>query len=341
MRGSLPAIVAMLLFAFLTASIGGCGCGFDCNNGNNKDATTLLSLGFSDAAPEDLKQVVIEVDSITFRRSGAEDVVVDSFTIAELDLVEADSFQVDLLQYRGRNQLLVIDGLNLGQGTYSEVLISILDGDINLSYVQEADDSLLQLNAPAAGLSLPGMTLSADEQQYTVEFSLAQSLQFQTSSDSYLLATDGIRMADNATAASLSGRVDNALFDGVSPCDEKDDPERGNRIYLYQGIGSSASRLADVFTTRSGTAVPDDARAPFAVAALLENTLIGSWEYVYGFLPAGDYTMAFACDTADDDSVDFDDLLVPLPTDQLYDITLLEGEQGVCDIGVSGDCSSI
>jgi len=330
----------MLLLASVTTSIGGCGCGFDCNNGNNRDATTLLSLGFSDAAPEDLKQVVVEVDSITFRRSGAEDVVVDSFTITELDLVAADSFQIDLLQYRGRNQLLVIDGLELGRGTYSEILISVLGGDINFSYVLAADDSVVELNAPAAGLSLPGMTLSVDEQQFTVEFSLAQSLQFQTSSDNYLLATDGIRVEDNATAASLSGRVDNALFDAVSPCDEKNDPERGNRIYLYQGIGLSDSQLADVFTTSSGTTVPDDALAPFTVAALLENALIGSWEYAFGFLPAGDYTMAFACDTTDDDSVDFDGLVVPLPIEQIYEVTLSEGEQGVCGINVSGDCSA-
>jgi hypothetical protein len=333
--------LATVLLVSVTASIGGCGCGFDCNNGNNRDATTFLGLGFSDAAPEDLKQVVIEVDSITFRRSGAEDVVVDSFTIAELNLIDADTFQVDLLQYRGRNQLLVIDDLELGQGAYSEILINVLDGDINFSYVLEADDSVVELNAPAAGLSLPGMTLSVDEQQFTVEFSLAQSLQFQPSSDSYLLATDGIRVEDNATAASLSGRVDNALFDEVSPCNEKDDPELGNRIYLYQGIGLSDSQLADVFTTRSGTTVPDDAQAPFTVAALLKNTLIGSWEYAFGFLPAGDYTMAFACDTAEDDSVDFDDLVVPLPTDQIYEVTLSEGEQGVCDIDISGDCTTI
>jgi hypothetical protein len=134
--------------------------------------------------------------------------------------------------------------------------------------------------------------------------------------------------------------VDNALFDEVSPCDEKDDPELGNRIYLYLGIGLSDSQFADVFTTNSGTTVPDDAQAPFTVAALLKNTLIGSWEYAFGFLPAGDYTMAFACDTADDDSVDFDDLVIPLPADQIYEVTLSEGEQGVCDLNVDvgGGC---
>ena len=81
MQKALKILGATLLLSIITASIGGCGCGFDCNNGDNNDEPAKLSLGFSDSAPEDLKQVVIEVDSITFRRSGAQDVVVDSFTI--------------------------------------------------------------------------------------------------------------------------------------------------------------------------------------------------------------------------------------------------------------------
>ncbi len=338
MQKALKILGATLLLSIITASIGGCGCGFDCNNGDNNDEPAKLSLGFSDSAPEDLKQVVIEVDSITFRRSGAQDVVVDSFTIEELDLVAVDSFQVDLLQYRGRNQLLVIDSIELDPGSYSEVLISLLDEDINQSYAQEADDSLKEINASTSGLSLPGMTLSADAQQFTVEFSLAQSLQFQSSDDSYLLANDGIRVEDNATTASLSGRVDSNLFDTVSPCNEKTDPESGNRIYLYQGKGLSDNQLVDVFTNGSSNEVPDDALAPFTVAALIENTLTGNWDYAFGFLPTGDYTMAFACDTADDDPVDYDELVVPLPTDQVYEITLSEGEQAVCDLSDGGGC---
>ncbi len=98
-----------------TVFLGGCSCGFDCNN-EDSQGTTVLSLGFSDALPEDLKQVVLEVDSIAFRRTGADDVVVDSFTIPALGLVSADTFQVDLLLYRGRNQLEVITDLELQVG---------------------------------------------------------------------------------------------------------------------------------------------------------------------------------------------------------------------------------
>ena len=339
MSKTIKILAALLLLSSIAASIVGCGCGFDCNNGNsNNPGPTLLSLGFSDSLPEELKQVVIEVDSITFRRSNADDVVVETFTIDALDLVEADSFQIDLLQYRGRNQLVVIEDLELDSGTYNEVLVTVLDGDINLSYVQEDDDTLKEITVPAGGLTLEGIELTGDGQLYTVEFGLAQSLQFQSSDDNYLMATDGIRLEDNAVAASLSGRVDSSLFDTVSPCDEKDDPELGNRLYLYEGIGLTGTQLADVFTSDSSAQIPDNAQAPFTVASLVENTLTGSWDYAFGYLPAGDYTMAFACDTAADDAVEFDDIVIPLPEDQVYEITLSEAQEGVCDLADGATC---
>ena len=332
-------LLSGLLLAGGLLFLQGCGCGFDCNNGNNPGSgPAFLSLGFSDEALEELKQVVIEVDTITFTRSGAEDVVVETFTIDDLDLTDAESFQVDLLQYRGLNQLLVLDGLELDAQTYSAVKLTLLDEDINRSYVQESDDTLKQLNIPGTTLDLPGMRLSSGDEAYTVVFSLAQALQYQESSDDYLLATDGLRVQDNATAASLSGRVDSSLFDTQPPCDAKEDPELGNRIYLYEGNGLAASRTSDVFTTASSTEIPDDAVMPFSVATLVEDALTGNWQYIFGFLPAGDYTMAFSCDTSDDDPVNYDGYDIPLPTDQSYDVSLDEGEKETCDLDTSPGC---
>ncbi len=332
------ALAAGALLLVLITSLGGCGCGFDCNNNDENQAPASFTLGFSDEAVEELKQVVIEVDSISFRRSNVADVVVDTFTIGELGLVDADSFQMDLLIYRGRKQLLVIENLELDAATYSSVLVTLLDGDINLSFVQESDDTLKQLNQPQGGLSLPGFSLSSAEQDYTAEFGLAQSLQFQSATDDYLLTSDGIRVEDNSTAASLSGRVDTSLFDTVSPCDAKTDPEAGNRIYLYEGTGLTVDQLADVFTTASSTTVPDNAQAPFAVAILFPEETTGSWQYVFGYLPAGAYTLAFSCDAADDDPVNFDDITVPLPDTQLYELELTEGASSTCDLDEAASC---
>ncbi len=337
MRTTAAYLITVTLLALLLSAMGGCSCGFDCNNDRDNTPATL-TLGFSDQDLEQLKQVVIEVDRITLQRSGVEDVVIDRFTIDDLGLVDADSFQVDLLDYQGLNQLAVFEDLELARGSYSRLLISILDGDINLSFVQESDDSLKPIVVAGGQLSLPGPSLSAGEQLFTVEFGLAQALQYQPGPDDYLLTTNGVRLIDDATAASLSGRVDSDLFDSVAPCDAKTDPETGNRIYLYSSGPAPIADLADVFTSSSSTSVPADKRAPYAVASMAQDVLTGGWQYSLGYIAAGNYTLAFSCDAADDNPVNYNGIPIPLPEDQVYDITLEEGERALCDLapGASG-----
>jgi hypothetical protein len=331
-------LATLPLLALLLSATSGCSCGFDCNNDRDNNPATL-TLGFSDQDVEQLKQVVIEVDRITLQRSGVEDVVIDSFTIDELGLVDADSFQMDLLDYQGLNQLLVFEDLELATGSYSSLLVDILDDDINLSFVQQSDDSLKPIVVSGGQLSLSGPTLASGAQTFTVEFGLAQALHYQQVPDNYLLTTAGVRLVNDATAASLSGRVDSELFDGVAPCDTKTDPEIGNRIYLYSSGPVPVADLADVFTSSSSTSVPAGKRAPYAVASMAQDVLTGGWQYSLGYIAAGDYTMAFSCDAADDNPVDYDGISVPLPEDQVYDITLDEGERAVCDLALDATCS--
>ena len=337
MSAALQILAAATLLALALGPLGGCSCGFDCSGGGNQNPTQL-SLGFSDESLEQLKQVVIEVDSISFRRTGAEDVVVERFTIPALGLVDADTFQVDLLEYQGLNQLLVIQDMELEARTYNQLAIGILGGDINRSYVQESSDQLKVLSVSAGELVLGGPSLASGQQQFTVAFSLPQALLFEASSDSYRLTTNGIRLADNASAASLTGRVDSTLFNTVAPCDTKSDPESGNRLYLYSGRSLSADKLADVYTSNSSSEIPAAAIAPFAVGALAQDTLTGGWQYAFGFIPAGEYSLAFACDAADDDPVDYNGIAIPLPTDQLYNISLSASQKAICDIGSGASC---
>jgi len=337
MRKGLTVLVTLLPIILGTLLLGACSCGFDCNNEDTQGATQL-TLGLSDALPEDLKQVVLEIDSISFRRTGADDVIVESFTISALNPTSADTFQIDLLEYRGRNQLVVISDLELPAANYSQVLVKVLGGDVNRSYVQRADDTFGELSVAGGVLSVPGANLASGEQAYTLEFGLAQSLQLQSAGSSYLMSAQGVRLENNATAASLSGRVDSSLFDAITPCSEKADPAEGNRIYLYKGGPQSGRRLGDVFNSNSVTTVPSDVLAPFAVASLVQNSLSANWEYVFGFLPAGDYTLAFACNTGADDSVDYNALVIPLPNNQVYPVTLDADSAVVCDLTAAGDC---
>lgn len=327
-----------LLLALLTP-LGGCGCGFDCNS-DDEDNPAFLNLGLSDSLPEDLKEVVIEVDSIAFRRSNGSEVVVDEFTFEMQGekFVDAPSFQIDLLQFRGANSQEVISGLEIPTGTWDEVRVEILVGSVNRSYVLQQDDVQREITVTGGILTLPGIQLSPGTQRFVIEFGLAQALQYQSTTEKYLLSNTGVRIENTATSATLSGLVDTALFNSVSPCNEKSDPETGNRVYLYQGIDLPVDTLADVFTSASTNTVPSNADAPFAVASLVEDSFTGNWQYSFGYLPAGDYTLAFACDTATDDSVNYNDLLIPLPTNQVHEVSLSRSEKAVCDLAEGRRC---
>lgn len=338
MRITLKLLLAGALLVMLSLT-GGCGCGFDCNS-DDADNPALLTLGLSDSLPEDLKQVVIEIDSITFRRSSGSEEVVDAFTFEREgeDVVDAPSFQIDLLQHRGRNQQVVIEELQLPTGTYSEVLIEILVGSVNRSFVQLQNDELREITVTDGVLALPGIRLAAGTEKFVIEFGLAQALQFRSTENKYHLANTGIRIENATTSASLSGQVNTDLFNGEAPCSEKSPPTTGNRVYLYKGIDLPVENLADVFTTASAPPAPDNAIAPYAVASLVEEDDTEHWRYVFGYLPAGDYTLAFSCNTAADDSVNFNDLNIPLPANQVHEIALSQSEMAVCDLEENRGC---
>ncbi|MAT91906.1 MAG: hypothetical protein CME59_04845 [Halioglobus sp.] len=333
-RTTLPLVACLALLALATLPLGGCTCGFDCSSDDDDDnSPALLSLGVSDALPEDLSEVFIQVESITLRGTQG-DVTVDTFSVDELDAVDEPYIRVDLLDYPGLQQLIVFSDQAVEPGRYSELFLEISASDFNDSTVLERDSGATKrLRVDGDGLTLPGMTLAGGEDAtYTVEFELARALSYVEDDDSYLLSEEGIRVVNNSDSASLVGTVDEALFDASPDCDGKSEPTEGNRVYLYQGHDLDAQDLADVFNDDSSTSVPEGALAPFAVDTVRENAGRGTWEYYFGFLPAGDYTLAFTCDSAGDEAQDYDGLDIPLPTGQRYQVSLSAGTQTDCDL---------
>ncbi len=320
---ALPA--ALLLFPLLT--LNGCTCGFDCSDGDDDDGntptTSLFSLSLSDALPEELEEVVIEITSVTLRRSGADDVVISTFIDPEdPNAPRSESVDVDLLQYPGANQFKLIEGLTLDHGDYNDLVLEIVSGDLNRSYVLESSGQQLPIEVTNGALILEGIAISEELEAYTVEFELARSLDFEVDNNVYRLGTEGVRVVEDARAVTLRGTVDEDLFDTDPLCDEKNDPLTGNRVYLYEGNSLNTSDLADVFNASGGGEPPSSAIAPYAVTEVIRNETAGAWEYYFGFLPRGDYTVAFACDTEDDDPADYDGLAIPLPEGQVREVVL-------------------
>ena len=317
---------ATLLLALVSSTLllQGCGgCGFECGS----DEPITLSLGISTTpANNSISSVFIDIDSIEFRRNGSDNnVLIETFTVdsGDIDITDEETLQINLLDYRGTNQLMAISDISVDPGTYTDIVITLSDSSDD-SYVEYMDDDNGDLIKPLVvtnnTLTLDGFIATSDNKTFTIKLSLLQSLY--ENDDNFQLTTKGQRVLDNANDVALVGSVDSDLFDQISPCDVKDDREQGNRLYLYQGNGLVQNRLADVYTTDSTNTIPNNTISPYDVILPSENIDQGTWQYSIGFLPTGNYTLAFTCDAETDDPIEYEGLSIPLPTAQLYELQL-------------------
>lgn len=332
-------IVLAAMFVACGNSEGGANFTLGVSNNSNKIGT--ISIGLTDAPVENAKQVVIEIDKIIFKKVGEDDVVVDRFNSTDLSIIDADTFQIDLLAYQRGSQAIVINQLELKAGTYSSIVISIIDGDNNRSFVLEdsgGSDIQTELSTASSGLQLQGLTVAADgEQTFTIKFDLQKSLL--KVGGRYQLVTAGIRLQDNQDSTYISGDVDASLFNTDSPCTEKTEPTVGNIVYLYRGHGLDVTKLVDVYAPDIATSVPADAIAPYASSAVVDDG--GSWKYDFSFLPAGDYTLAFSCQAENDDPQNYDALVVVFPEDQIKELPAIAGGGVICNLPITnGSCAS-
>ena len=316
-------LTASALGLLLTACGGSSG-GESFTIGNGKPPAPdpgVVSIGFSDAPVDDVKEVTIEVDTITFRKSGEDDVVVDTFTIPELNLVDAETFQINLLAYQGSSQLLVIKDIELEDGEYSDIILDILDEDSEKSYVLELDDERKIIKVPSDTLKLGSFEVTGEETQtFTLEFNLRESLVYKPGPDEYNLKPRGIRIQNNSDDSSLSGNVDSSLFDTETDCATKPDPLKGNVLYLYEGHELTVANLVDTYDPDEAEDLPANAIAPYT------SVVVGNdGAYTFAFLPEGDYTLVFSCNAAEDDPEEYDELELPLPEEQIVELTLSAG----------------
>jgi hypothetical protein len=335
--------------SILTAisTVAACGGGGGGGGGSSTTAPGTVSFALSDAPVEGLSAVVITIDALELRRKGSGDcdddpatddcVYIDQFTE---DGKDTDTIQVDLLDLQAGNNKIIVEGLELEAGEYDQLRASIIDEDINFSWVNEIDngDVRKELKVPSGELKLGGFTVeSGGVQMFVIEFDLRKAMTYNPGPDRYILKPTGVRVVDVEAAASISGHVDRALFNGngSGPCMEKPDVNKGNVIYLYQGLGLALANLADNFDTILDVDAPDTAIAPYT-----SQKVAADGSYTISSLPAGNYILAFSCQAENDDPDFLDGIVVPSPQSKVVGIELGEGRSQTCNIPlVGGLCS--
>ncbi|MDH5424964.1 MAG: DUF4382 domain-containing protein [Gammaproteobacteria bacterium] len=248
----------------------------------------MLTLSITDAAIDDATNVFIQFSSIELKP-------VDGPSIA----YDFDSpMQIDLLSLQGSLSQDFFNNIIVPSGDYEWLRLAVNTVADMDSYIRLNDGSVHELIIPSGsetGLKINnGFTVGAGSSvAMTIDFDLRQSIVVVADNAPYLLKPV-LRLVNNAEAGSINGTIDSALTlaencsDGIS--------ETGNAVYVFTGFDAE---LDDVDHQEPN---------PFTTALMTFNTDTGFYDYEVGFIPVGDYTVAYTC-MADLDDPETNDLI--------------------------------
>jgi Domain of unknown function (DUF4382) len=322
------ALQALLISGFLSA----CG-----SSSNDPEINTSdVGIRFSDAPLEELESVTISVDKLIFNQSG-EDIIVDTFTSEELNLINSDTFQLDLLDYQGLESSLILDSVKLPVGDYQNLRISIQDNDD--SYVQEVGSvTHKELKVPSGELKLGGFSVEATSSQtFVIEFGLRQAMTYNPGPDRYILKPRGVRIIRLEDAASISGTVDLS----TNSCLASENTSLSHVAYLYEGHDLTSNLLGDVFVRETDLEVTEENNiagtdydadvADTIIAPHVATSIDENGHYLFPYLASGNYTVAISCNAPEDNATLYDGIVIPSPAGQAVELVLAAETSMTCD----------
>jgi hypothetical protein len=310
---------SLFLCLGLTAGLSLTGCG----GSDDSDAFTqtgTLSVSIKDAPVDDVSEVIVTFDRIDLKpRNGSAE---------RFDLNPPRT--VDLLTLQGTNAAPLIEGVELQAGQYEWMRLYLVTDESKLVEVQGGEFGLfLPGNQPASNnpnqrfLHLASQfVIPADQHaRFTIDVDLRKALAKRTSGPGspFYMLRPSLRLVDNSETGTLTGTVPSTLVS--DPSCTNDPVLGGNAVYVY---GGDVSAPGDVFVDEDGNEQTrsDGAGHPITTANVTLDTNSGDWKYTVGFLPAGDYSVAFTCQALDDEPGSEDGIAFT----GLSDVTIVAGE---------------
>ncbi|MBC3764638.1 DUF4382 domain-containing protein [Neptunicella marina] len=261
-----------------------CGGGSDNSSSNTAPPAqtsnkTNFSMNVSDAPVDNATKVVVYFDAITLEGNG-DPIVID----VKDENSEAKS--VDLLTVQGSDFASLVTDVEIPTGEYSQIRLHVTDE----SYIEMLGGTF-NLRVPSGELKLDGITAQANvEAAYTVEFDLRKSLVDPVGQQAVFLKPRGVRLVANNDIGTINGTVSTDLINDES-CASKTDMEMGNAVYIYQGEHTDMTLLGDDADEPEN----QDEVTPFTTAAVNFNDDTQAYEFEAGYVPTGEYTVAFSC----------------------------------------------
>jgi len=234
---------------------------------------------------------------------------------------------LDLLALQGMNRALLLDGVTVPAGDYEWLRLKVnadpaVGGD---SYVRlELGGEECEMRIPSGdetGLKLVrGFTVGVGSiTDFTIDFDLRKSvvappgqrMPMGTCGGQVFMLKPALRIVDNLQVGSITGAVDPNLV--AAQCASAASAPYPGSVYLFGPVPAG------------GTAVPDDydgiENDPNGADAITSAIVDGAtFRYTIGFVPVGNYVVAYTCDL-DDPAVDADVAPVPPATGETVDFT--------------------
>lgn len=262
---------------------------------NPAPQTGDVQLSMTDAPADDLTQVQLTLNAVALKPAQG--------SMIRRDLDEPLVIE-DLLALQGAKSTVILPTTEVPAGRYNWIRLYVQSGDGN-TYVIDDNGGEFPLYVPGQQNNqnrerhvqlVSGFVVPVDgEVNFTLDVDLRRAITKPTNKDYYLLRP-AIRIVDNSKVGIIQGTISDSLIDDETCTSVMEgDTVQGNAVYLYTGRDA---QTGDVFVDDQGAAIDSD--NPVTTATVNYNSGNDAYEYQIGFVPEGDYTLAFTCQALDD-----------------------------------------
>lgn len=282
-------VLKTVSIATLAAAVAACG-GSGSGGSDSEEATGTASLSLTDAPTGEFSKVVITFTGVILKPADGE----------AIEFVFDQPRELDLLTLQNGETATLLEDEEVTAGEYSWIRLT-LDED-NLYVIDDSDGSggqktLAVPSGAQTGLKLvSGFTVAAGgTHNFTIDFDARKSIvDPQGSGVADYFLKPALRLVDNLEVGSIVGEVDYGSInqdENLTACDYE------GSVYVYQGADVTPTDLN--VNTEGG---------PLMAVPVSNEDQAGLYDYKAAFLPAGDYTLSYACqldDNEQDDTLEF------------------------------------
>ena len=265
-----------------------------CGGGGDGPRSGQISVAVTDAPiDQGITKVSVQFAGLELKPESGPPIVFDFGVGNERD--------IDLLQLQGEGSayLILDEDVPAGRYPWVRLLVNAVKDEYD-SYIETDEGGRYPLYIPSGeetGLKLvSGIVVPAGgSADFIIDWNLAQAIHEPGGQGLSHYLRPALRISNRAESGVIRGSVAPTLIDEYNPvaC------SGGNRAYLFASPDGAETRIDDLD-------MRDDDRAEVLTTAKVEyNVDRDAWQFVFGFVPPGRYTVAFTCSAiADDPAVD-------------------------------------